>query len=104
MWFSEEQIVDWRPKLAALVVEDEDDEEECKLYVSQAHSRYPDASYLLTQLTHATRTRQNPEDGGCLVEDTGDPQADRASVVEALQAMLEKEGATANDGAYSKAR
>ena len=40
----------------------------------------------------------NPEDGGCMVEESGDPQADRASVVEALQAMLDKE----SQGGYEK--
>lgn len=29
-----------------------------------------------------------------MIEETGDPQTDRASVVEALQAMLEKENQT----------
>ena len=33
MWFSEDQLVEWKPKLASLVVEDED-EAECVLYVS----------------------------------------------------------------------
>mmetsp|Transcript_88253 Transcript_88253/g.252336 ORF Transcript_88253/g.252336 Transcript_88253/m.252336 type:complete len:150 (+) Transcript_88253:664-1113(+) len=32
MWFSEDQIVEWSPKMAALVVEDVDDE--CVLFVS----------------------------------------------------------------------
>lgn len=32
MWFNEEQLVEWSPKLAALVVEDVD--EECMLFVS----------------------------------------------------------------------
>mmetsp|Transcript_88261 Transcript_88261/g.252381 ORF Transcript_88261/g.252381 Transcript_88261/m.252381 type:complete len:245 (+) Transcript_88261:74-808(+) len=63
MWFSEDQIVEWSPKMAALVVEDVDDE--CVLF--------------------------NPVDGGCMVEESGDPEKDRQSVVEALESMLDKE-------------
>ena len=68
MWFKDQELVQWSPKLASLVVED-DDAEECRLY--------------------------DPASGGCLVEDSGDEKVDRKKVLSALEELLalEKESA-----------